>query len=57
MKKEYKNYVILITTIFLVVLVTTRFTNVFGSNTDWINQHTVIPDYFRQLFYSTGKIS
>lgn len=56
MKKEYKNYVILITTIFLVVLVTTRFTNVFGSNTDWINQHTVIPDYFRQLFYSTGKI-
>lgn len=55
-KKEYKNYFILIITILLMVFVTTRFTNVFGSNTDWINQHTVIPDYFRQLFYQTGNL-
>ena len=28
---------------------------IFGAQTDWINQHSVIPDYFRQQFYSTGK--
>jgi len=29
---------------------------VFGSKTDWINQHTVFPEYFRNLFYESGKI-
>lgn len=28
----------------------------FGSKTDWINQHTVFPEYFRNLFYHTDKI-
>ncbi|MBR0598459.1 YfhO family protein [Sinanaerobacter chloroacetimidivorans] len=27
-----------------------------GSNTDWISQHTVFPDYFRTLFYETGDL-
>lgn len=55
-KKEYINYLILILTILVIVFITTRFTNVFGSDTDFINQHTVLPDYFRQLFYQTGNI-
>lgn len=55
-KKEYINYLILIFTILVIVFITTRFTNVFGSDTDFINQHTVLPDYFRQLFYQTGNI-
>ena len=29
---------------------------IFGSRVDWANQHTIIPDYFRNLFYSSGKI-
>lgn len=29
---------------------------VFGSKIDWLNQHSVIPDYFRQQFYDTGKL-
>ena len=29
---------------------------VFGSKVDWISQHSVFPDYFRQLFYDTGRI-
>lgn len=28
----------------------------FGSNIDWINQHTVFPEYFRNLFYETGNL-
>ena len=26
----------------------------YGSYTDWISQHIVLPDYFRQRFYQTG---
>lgn len=29
---------------------------IFGSDIDWISQHSVIPDYFRQLFYDTGNL-
>ena len=28
----------------------------YGSETDWVSQHSVIPAYFRQLFYATGKL-
>lgn len=29
---------------------------IFGSRVDWICQHSVFPDYFRQRFYETGSI-
>ncbi|MGN1275732.1 MAG: YfhO family protein, partial [Floccifex sp.] len=29
---------------------------IFGSDLDWINQHIVFPDYFRQLFYDTHQL-
>ena len=29
---------------------------IFGSNVDWISQHSVIPDYFRKQFYETGEL-
>ena len=29
---------------------------VFGAKVDWISQHSVIPDYFRQQFYDTGNL-
>ena len=29
---------------------------IFGSNTDWVSQHIVFPDYFRKLFYSTKNL-
>ena len=28
---------------------------VFGANMDWISQHSVFPEYFRQQFYQTGQ--
>ena len=27
----------------------------FGANMDWISQHSVFPEYFRQQFYQTGQ--
>lgn len=53
---KYLNQIIIIFAILLVVFLTTKFSNIFGSNTDWINQHTIIPEYFRQTFYQTGKL-
>lgn len=29
---------------------------VFGANVDWISQHSVFPEYFRQQFYETGTV-
>ena len=29
---------------------------IFGAKVDWFSQHSVLPDYFRQQFYATGKI-
>lgn len=29
---------------------------VFASSVDWISQHSVFPDYFRQQFYETGQL-
>lgn len=54
--KRYKNYFILVITILSFVFLTTGTQNIFGSNTDWLNQHTVFPDYFRQLFYETKEL-
>lgn len=54
--KKYRDQIILILTIVLIIFISTRFTNVFGSNTDWLNQHTIIPEYFRQTFYQTGSL-
>lgn len=29
---------------------------IFGSKVDWVSQHSVLPDYFRQRFYETGDL-
>ncbi len=42
-------------TLFFCWLFVGRF-GIFGSQVDWISQHSVIPDYFRQLFYRTGEL-
>lgn len=55
-KKEYRNYFIIGAIVLLIYILVTHFSNMFGSDTDWINQHTVIPEYFRQLFYETGNL-
>ena len=29
---------------------------IFGAKVDWLSQHSVLPDYFRQQFYANGKL-
>lgn len=40
----------------LFVLVLTGNNHLYGSQVDWINQHSVLPEYFRQQFYATGNL-
>ena len=55
-KKDYINLLIIYCFCIFIVLVVTRFNNVFGSETDWISQHTIFPEYLRNTFYETGKL-
>lgn len=40
----------------VLILCITKFKFIFGSDIDFIRQHAVFPDYFRSIFYETGKI-
>lgn len=39
-----------------VIFSMTGTTNLFGSMTDWVSQHSVLPEYYRQTFYETGEL-
>lgn len=56
LSKRQIDYLIITLVVFFFVFLTYRFNYVFGSDTDWVNQHTIIPDYFRQIFYKTGNL-
>ena len=53
MKK--KHYFIIICYGFILMFLFLGINHLYGSNIDWLNQHTVFPDYFRNLFYETGN--
>lgn len=55
-KQDYKNILILLSLSLLIILGVFLLGNIFGANMDWINQHTVIPEYFRQYFYENKKL-
>ena len=55
-KKDYINILIISLFCLSVIFITTGFSNLFGSDTDWVNQHTVFPEYLRNQFYETGKL-
>ena len=46
---------LILLTILFCYLFCTKY-GIFGSKVDWISQHSVFPDYFRQQFYETGKL-
>lgn len=56
MKTKEKSYLFLAVLIFFVVWCLVGRFGLFASNGDWLSQHSVIPDYFRQQFYATGQI-
>ncbi len=55
-KRDYLNISFLIGFIFIFVSVLLYKGYLFGSNIDWVSQHIVFPDYFREVFYKTGEI-
>ena len=55
-KRDYKNVLILLLIGVSVILGIFICGNIFGANMDFINQHAVIPEYFRQYFYENKKL-
>lgn len=54
-KNEFWNYALLAAlTLFFCWLFAGRFG--LGAKVDWLNQHSVFPDYFRRQFYETGQL-
>lgn len=58
MKKfiKHRNYLIIVIYGLLILFLSTGIGNLFGSETDWVGQHTSFPDTFRQNFYQTDRI-
>lgn len=55
MKKRIFNYFIIIIYVLLLVIIL-KGEHFYGSQIDWINQHTAIPDFFRNYFYETKNL-
>ena len=54
--KRYIPYLLLTgSTLFFCWMFVGRY-GIFGAKVDWLSQHSVLPDYFRQQFYATGKL-
>ncbi len=56
MKSNKINYLIIIIYSVIFTFVLLGINNLYGSTVDWISQHSVIPNYFREIFYETGNI-
>ena len=51
-----KKHLILIAYGLLILGLLLGFGNLFGSRVDWLGQHIVFPDTFRQAFYESGQL-
>ena len=51
-----KKHLVLIAYGLLILGLLLGFGNLFGSRVDWLGQHIVFPDTFRQAFYETGQL-
>ena len=56
MKKRQTNYLVIISFSLFLILILVGKNHFYGSQIDWINQHTAIPNMFRNLFYQTKKL-
>lgn len=56
LKKEVFALILLGLITLVLILLLTDTNHLYGSDIDWVNQHSVFPEYFRQQFYHTGNI-
>ena len=54
-KFDYHYLYIAVITFFLIMAFTNPF-EFLGSRIDWVSQHTIFPEYFRNLFYETKQL-
>lgn len=55
-RRDYVNIAILVMVFLTIVAVLTRLKYGYGSTTDWQQQHWVLPEYFRNLFYENHEV-
>lgn len=55
-RKDLLAYILLIAFAATIIAFVHKQGFLYGSQIDWINQHSVIPEYFRQKFYATGNL-
>lgn len=55
-RKDYRNIFILLGITVVSIILIFLFGYIFGSNMDFINQHAVFPEYFRNYFYTNHKL-
>lgn len=55
-KKDYLILILLAILPLILVFMIVPDGYLFGNKVDWLSQHTVIPNYFRQLFYSSDNL-
>lgn len=55
-KKDYINITIICSVFVALIVILLLNGKVYASVIDWSNQHYVLPEYFRNLFYETGNI-
>jgi uncharacterized membrane protein YfhO len=54
--RNFYIYLLLISFTAIIIFIVARGGHFYGSTTDWVSQHSVLPDYFRQKFYETGNL-
>ncbi len=55
MNKKKMNYLAIILYSIILIIILKGTNHLYGSNIDWINQHTTIPELFRNIFYETKR--
>lgn len=56
MKRKRKFYILIVLYVLVLVFSFLGFKHLYGSNVDWLSQHSVIPEYFRNLFYEMKRL-
>lgn len=53
--KKHKIELLLLLLVAVICSIFLLYYGTFGTDVDWLNQHSVFPDYFRRRFYQTGQ--
>ena len=56
MNKKKMNYLTIILYSIILIIILKGKNHLYGSNIDWINQHTTITELFRNIFYETKRL-